>query len=513
MMRSYRMKYTTLSAFALGLALAGVGCGDDDGGDSPPPPTDAGIDMPAIDMMPPDDSGPSTGAMIRVVHASPDAPPVDVYVMGQTTPVIDALTYSSTSPYLEVPAGSYTFEIRADGADPSSAPAFTTPALTLTAGKMYTAIAAGFLGGTGDEAFRVLALEEGFGTRTASQARVRAVHACGNAPTVAIDVGDDDPTMFEVPSLARYADTGPEGVVLPAGMPLQIGIYAAGATPAKVSAFSAAAPPADVFVIAAGDATQHPRLNTSFTLIAVGPSGTIAVLKQNPRIYAFHAGPDAPEVDVFVGPREVIPGFSYGELVGPLQVPPTMLPLDLFPAAAGSTRPSGMPAATLTTPMLAPGEIYLAVANGFLMPGDGEAPFQLLAFADGFALDDGENVRVRAIHGSPSAPAVTVGAVSGDPPAITTTLASDVSFPSATAAEGASLAPADYTVGFAAGATTSPVLASFRAPLSGAAGKRFFVMAHGDFAGVGERRPFGVVAIDTSVTPWEALPLPALPSP
>jgi hypothetical protein len=498
-------------ALALGLGLWSVGCGDDDG-DSPPPPPDGGLDMstPPVDMMPPEDGG--APAMIRVVHAAPSAPSVDVYVMGQTTPVIDALAYTETSPYLEVPPGSHTFEIRPDGAGPTSTPAFTTPALTLAAGKKYTAIAAGVLGGRGEEGFRVLALEEGFGSRASSEARVRLVHAALDAPTVAVDVGDDDPTMPEVPSLALYADTGPEGVTLPAGMPLQIGVLTSGASPTKISSFSAAAPPAEVFVIAAGEATQHPRLPTSFSLIAVGPTGTLGVLKQNPRVYALHASPDAPELDVFVGEREVLAGFSYGELAGPLQVPPTTLALDLFPAAAGSTRPSGEPVRTLRTPMLAPGQIYLAVANGFARAGDGEPDLRLLAFADEFALDDGANVRVRAIHGSPSAPAVTVGAVSGDPPEITTTLASNVAFGAATSAEGESIPPANYVIGFAAGDTTRPVLASFQAPLASAAGKRYFVMAHGHFGPpVDGRARFGVFAIDTAVRPWTIVDLPAAP--
>ena len=57
-------------------------------------------------------------AEIRVVHASPDAPRVDVYVEGLEGPVF-TLSYQETSNYAALPEGSYNFQIYAAGQDPA----------------------------------------------------------------------------------------------------------------------------------------------------------------------------------------------------------------------------------------------------------------------------------------------------------------------------------------------------------------------------------------------------------
>lgn len=76
-------------------------------------------------------------ARIRVVHASPDAPAVDVAVKGG--PVLFAgLPFPRASTYLSVPAGAYDLEVRAAG---TSTVALALPGVTLESGKMYTVFA------------------------------------------------------------------------------------------------------------------------------------------------------------------------------------------------------------------------------------------------------------------------------------------------------------------------------------------------------------------------------------
>jgi len=80
-------------------------------------------------------------ARIRVVHASPDAPAVDVAVKGG--PVLFAgLPFPQASTYLSVPAGTYDLEVRAAG---TSTVALALPGVTLESGKMYTVFAVGSL--------------------------------------------------------------------------------------------------------------------------------------------------------------------------------------------------------------------------------------------------------------------------------------------------------------------------------------------------------------------------------
>ena len=85
-------------------------------------------------------------ARVRVIHASPDAPAVDVAVQGGAV-VVPNLAYPSATGYLELDAGAYPLEIRAAGMM-AAVFKFSTPALE--AGKVYTVFAIGRLGTAGE---------------------------------------------------------------------------------------------------------------------------------------------------------------------------------------------------------------------------------------------------------------------------------------------------------------------------------------------------------------------------
>jgi hypothetical protein len=81
-------------------------------------------------------------ARIRVVHASPDAPAVDVAVTGGDVLVPD-LAFPETSDYLTVPAGSYDLEVRVAGTEDVALP---LPGVALEAGMVYSVYAVGQVG-------------------------------------------------------------------------------------------------------------------------------------------------------------------------------------------------------------------------------------------------------------------------------------------------------------------------------------------------------------------------------
>lgn len=60
-------------------------------------------------------------AAVRVVHASPDAPAVDVWVAGVDAPVFTSLGFGDTTAYADLDEGDYTIELRAAGAVGSAA--------------------------------------------------------------------------------------------------------------------------------------------------------------------------------------------------------------------------------------------------------------------------------------------------------------------------------------------------------------------------------------------------------
>lgn len=122
---------------------------------------------------------------VRAVHASPDAPAVNVIgsggVLGAGTNVFPNLSFTQASAYAPLPNGTYTVGVAA-------APSTTTiysESFDLTGPADVTVVARGLLGGTGGTAFDLLPFVDD-NTSIAGQARVRFIHASPNAPLVDI---------------------------------------------------------------------------------------------------------------------------------------------------------------------------------------------------------------------------------------------------------------------------------------------------------------------------------------
>ena len=471
---------------------------DTDAGDDEGPGTDSGND---------DDSGEDTGepmplpgnAMIRVIHGAPDAPNVDIYVEGSDTPAVSDLEYGETSEWIEVPAGDYNFLVRPAGASALDTPVYETGDLTLPEGAMVSALAAGLLDTMSNNDFRVIPLVEGFEDAGAGQARVRIVHAGSDAPAVDIDVDNDG--SDEITMLNRFTETGAAGVELPAGEALQIGIRVDGVT---VTAFTTPELPegAEITVIATGLLGKLPRERDGFALLAVGSDGSICFLRQNPTVYALHAGPDAPEVDVCTGDLMLASHLSFGLMKG-MQVPPGTYDLDVYAAPSGC---AGTAATSRTTPELEAGERYLIAASGEIAPVAGEPPLQLVTFAERFSLDAPEDATFRIVHGA-SAPDVDVGVVTGGLIEDGNVLANGLKWP--TESDEIQVQPLTYQVGLAAAGGAMPLhpIVDFHVPVE--AGFRGWVIAAGDAFPEFAEHPIELVAVDTSVSPWTATRLPA----
>lgn len=457
----------TVTASALALLVFAVGCSDDD---------DNGV---APDM--------GTGSQIRVVHASPGAPAVDIYAEGVASPLITNLAYGGASAYIDVAAGTYNIQVRGAGSDPGSAPVFETGDLPIPEGVKITAVAAGLIGsapGSAD-AFRVMPFVEDFTAPGAGNAAVRIVHAGADAPTVAIDVGDD--ATVDIANFERFDDTGAAGVALPAGQNLQIAIWA-GAPLSRVTAFTTPPLPggAELFVIATGLLSKLPRENDGFALLAVGPSGAIGFIRQNPVVFALHGSPDAPAVDIYAGSAELADNLSFGGLSDAIQVPPGSYALDF------RVHDNGPIAATVNTPTLAAGERYLAVATGFV----GDASFTVIPAGESFSLAAASPL-VRVIHASPDAPTVDVGVVNGGFTPVPDFVG--LAYGDASPESGTAVPAGNLTIGVAPTTTPTPA-ATF--DVTTVSGLRAFAVAAGSLAANGEG--FRLLIVNTGVYPWTA---------
>jgi hypothetical protein len=434
-------------------------------------------------------------AAVRVIHASPDAPEVDVWVVGLDEPVFESLGYGDTTAYADLPEGNYTIELRGAGSDGSSAAAYTQELRVPESGEV-TAIAMGLLGSSETaESFRIQSYIEGFETPAMGTARVRIIHGSPTAPAVALDVGNDG--VPEISDLVRFGGTGIAGVELPAETELQIGIWA-GEPLSRVTAFTTPALPdgGEWFVIATGVLEDLSREDTGFSLLAVDDMGTIGFVKQNPVVYALHGSPDAPAVDIYAGGAELVDDLAFTEISDPIQVPPGSYTLDFHGHTMGSIEPTTDPAATEDTPALMAGESYLAIATGFL--ADTPA-FQLLPVAESFDVSDA-NARLRVVHASPDAPAVDVGTVSGG---VLTPVADyeALDFTDTSSGAGVSLPAGTYDIGIGLAGSTSPLFTFSGLGLTDY--DRYTAVAIGSVAS----GSFQLVLVDKAESPWVAIPI------
>lgn len=146
-------------------------------------------------------------AFVRVVHAVPDAPAVDVYVDGTQT--VDAAPFKAVTPYGNVPAGKHHVIITASGN--MSAKVFEGD-LTLRAGKYYTVAAIGYLKTLKPKVFESSSLN-----MNKEKAQVNVYHLSPNGPRIDAIAPDYDNARI-VPNLSygrKYtAFVSPMGVNL-----------------------------------------------------------------------------------------------------------------------------------------------------------------------------------------------------------------------------------------------------------------------------------------------------------
>lgn len=94
-------------------------------------------------------------ARVRVLHAAPDAPAVDVTANDGAATLVEGLPFGEiTDHYVDVPAGEYDIEIRPATEDNDGDVVYETP-LAVEADEVYTVFATGTLGG--DEPFELVA--------------------------------------------------------------------------------------------------------------------------------------------------------------------------------------------------------------------------------------------------------------------------------------------------------------------------------------------------------------------
>ncbi len=125
-------------------------------------------------------------ARVRVVHASPDAPAVDVWVNGAVA--FSNAPFKGITDYAALEPGSYNVQVSPTGA---TEPIVIDANLDLATKTDYTVVAVGML-----ENIEPLVLMDNNSAPAAGKAHVRFVHASPDAPAVDIAVANGGPVLF-----------------------------------------------------------------------------------------------------------------------------------------------------------------------------------------------------------------------------------------------------------------------------------------------------------------------------
>lgn len=337
---------------------------------------------------------------LRVYHASPDAPKVNVWLDG--TPALSGVDYQQSSGQIRVAAGSHSVQVDAILADGSSLTVIPETNLALMAGTEYNVVAAGkaaLLGTDDNSAFAAQIISRD--ALTPEGARVQAMHGAPDAPTVDIYITAPDADLAGVTPFAddlAYLAVS-EAVEVPAGS-YQIRITSASDSSSVYFDSGAIAVPAggDWFAIAtnnteAGASPVNLLVDTGSDSLVVRDKDTGSNLR------VAHTISDAPGVDVWVNgaaPAEGSPlyNLAFKEFTDYLAVAAGDYTFDV--AVNGSDPVTVVDALSLAA-SLTPAVNYTALAIGNL--GDVTENDQLFVVSDD-TRRLATAAKLRAIHAS-----------------------------------------------------------------------------------------------------------------
>jgi hypothetical protein len=122
-------------------------------------------------------------SLIRLVHASPDAPAVDIYMNDEQ--IVSEAVFADATNYFSVPEGTNSIQVYAAGTKGKQAPVLSTT-VNLQGGMAYTAVAANTL-----QNLELTVLEDEMGV-TNGKAKIRVSHFSPDAPPVNIGLKSGD---------------------------------------------------------------------------------------------------------------------------------------------------------------------------------------------------------------------------------------------------------------------------------------------------------------------------------
>jgi hypothetical protein len=402
-------KILAASVFSISL----VACNDD-------------YDVVEIDVIP------TLTADLRIIHAVPDAPTVNVFAGAALLAGLENVDYQVSSPWITVDEGTY--GVRVEANVPGGTADVITASLTLDGEKSYNVLA---VGSTTDGTIEPLVVSVDRSAVTPGDVRVQIVHAAPAAPMVDIYVTAPGDDIEAAQPLATASFKDSTGQVEVAGGDYQIRITAAGS---KVVIFDSGtvALPADTDLLVA--ATQNTGTGPSpVTLLVADGTSSFKIwdVDSKANVRVVHAVSDAPAVDVIANNAlTLFDGISYPDVTSYIAVDAGDYSIDVAVDGTESTVVIDDAAITVEN-----GMFYTAFANS-----------DLASIGLDFVVDTPRPIataaKVRIFHASPDASAVDIYVTADGDISYATPNFADVTFttPKLTETGYVELSAGDYVV-------------------------------------------------------------------
>jgi hypothetical protein len=333
----------------------------------------------------------TTPAKLRVIHASADAP--NVNVLAGTSTLVSGLAFKSATAFQNVPPGVAT--VRVNGILPSGTATVIGPVnLPFESNISYSILAIGDVG-----AIEPIVITESVAPVAAGSVRARVVHAAAAAPQVDVYVTEPTALLAQSVSLARLAFGERSGQVSVTGGDYRIRVTAANNPNAVVFDSGTVALPAGADLLVVAVENTGPGAAPISLLVSTGTSSFEILDTATPaQLRVIHASPDAPAVDVIVNDNfgaPVLEDVPFPAFSDYLTVPGGAYNLKVTPA-----NNAGVIVIDADVTLDA-GQRYSVYATGLLAA---IAPYVLVDDNRSVAT----NAKVRIVHTAPSAGAVDV---------------------------------------------------------------------------------------------------------
>jgi hypothetical protein len=442
-------------------------------------------------------------ARVQVVHNSPNAPAVDVFL--GATKLLPNFSFRSASPFVDAPAGT-PIQIRlkpASASNDTSSPAYFRE-YTLESGKGYYLIANGNLPG-GTNAANPDNIPTGFDITVIPDAKETSMEAANVELRIFHGVTDAPTVDIKAQGVATLVDNAPfrgfsNYIPVPAAA-YTVQIAPASGTP---NLLAYAAPLTSLagktaLVLASGYFDPAANQNgPAFGIWAFTTTGdAIQLPTATSRSQIVHNCANAPAVDIFVNGAKAVPGLDFRKAT-PFVNLPAGVPITVAIKGASASSDTSNPAFRQTYE-LSGTESYSLVATGLLVtqgfatnPNGIATGFDITVMPGAREVSSvastSNNADVRVLHAATDAPFVDVRVQSGP------TLVNNAGFRNFTPY--ISAPNADLTIEVTDSAQ-STVVASFLAPLSAFADSALVVMASGflDPAANQNGPAFGLLAV------------------